>query len=271
MKKPYIAVLVVVVLAAAAFFYFQRPAHSPELGVEGEQNSDMFALSPDDLPVVSEDVAYFGNVKGFLARPEMEGTYPGVVMMHEWWGLNDNIKTMAKELAKEGYAVLAVDLFEGTVAATADEARKLTGGIKPERAVQNMKAAAAYLRNIQKASKIASMGWCFGGGQSLQFSLSGETLDATVIYYGSLVTDAAKLSPLKWPVLGVFGSEDKSIPVSSVQEFKSALDSRSIVNQIEIYNGVGHGFANPSGANYAARETNDAWEKTVAFLGKYLK
>ena len=110
-----------------------------------------------------------------------------------------------------------------------------------------------------------------GGGQSLQLALSGEPLDAKVIYYGALVTDESRLSRIKWPVLGIFGDKDQSIPVATVNEFASALDRLGIKNEIYIYPGVGHAFANPSGENYAPNETKDAWNKTVAFPNKYLK
>ncbi len=223
--------------------------------------------------VVAEEVNYFENAKGYLARPSAEGEYPGVIMIHEWWGLNDNIKDTARQLASNGYTVLAVDLYNGQVAEDSGRARELSGEVRanPGKAVENMMAAADYLRENHNADKMASLGWCFGGGQSLQLALSGEDLDATVIYYGSLTSNETELSKLNWPVLGVFGEEDTSIPVSSVKEFGSALDKIGVANEIYIYPGVGHAFANPTGMNYAAEETKDAWEKTLAFLNKSLK
>src|SRR3989338_7441999 len=172
-----------------------------------EKNVDALK-NGDTSGIITEDVIYFGSSKGFLAKPKNEGVYPAVVMIHEWWGLNDNIKEMARSLAAEGYVVLAFDLF-GKVAKDANEARELINPINknPAEAVENMKAAVQYLKkqnNVDK-EKIASMGWCFGGGMSLQLSLN-EKLAATVIYYGSLETNATKLSIIKWPVLGIFGS-----------------------------------------------------------------
>ncbi len=208
---------------------------------------------------------------GFLARPTAEGSYPGIIMIHEWWGLNDNIKAMAQELANEGYIVYAVDLYNGEVATDAARARELAGSVgeNPQAALDTMRAAAAQLRE-EGATQIGSLGWCFGGGQSLQLSLS-EDMDATVIYYGSLVTNPAQLENLNGPVLGIFGAEDSSIPVESVYEFENTLDNLSIENDVYVYPGVGHAFANPSGDNYAPDETADAWEKTVAFLNENLK
>lgn len=232
-------------------------------------NSDML-VDADALPVTSEEVQYTGAAKGLYAYPEVDGEYPGVIMIHEWWGLNDHIKEMAHLLAGQGYRVLAVDLYNGNVATTREEAQQYRNALVPEEAIANMKDASAFLRE-RGATKMASLGWCFGGGQSLQFSLSGEPLDATVIYYGNLVTDQAQLASLNSPVLGIFGAEDTGIPVDQVNEFDAALDAANIENDINIYPGVGHAFANPSGANYAPEQTKDAWAKTLAFLQEHLK
>ena len=212
-----------------------------------------------------------GTVTGYLARPKQEGDYPGVVMIHEWWGLNDNIKDMAKQLANEGYVVFAIDLYDGEVAEESSKAREFATSVRnnPEEAVKKMQNAVAYLK-ADSVEKVASLGWCFGGQQSLQLSLD-EELDATVIYYGQLTDDQEELNNIDWPVLGIFGAEDTSISVESVNNFESALDELGVKNDINIYPGVGHAFANPSGSNYAEEETKDAWEKTVNFLNNELK
>jgi len=199
-------------------------------------------------------------------------------MIHEWWGLNENIKNMAESLAKEGYVVLAVDLYNGQVANTTESAQNLVSKVRenPSESINNLQHAVKYLASLENvnSSKIASLGWCFGGGQSLQLALNtepGYPLAATIIYYGNLVSDQESLSKIKWPVLGIFGDQDKSIPVDSVKQFENALNANGITNEIYIYKGVGHAFANPSGDNYAPQETQDAWQKTVSFLEKYLK
>lgn len=222
------------------------------------------------MNVKTQEVTYFDDTNGFLARPEGEGSYPGVIMIHEWWGLNQSIKDAAAKLAAQGYLVLAVDLFGGKVATTPEEARAQVSSLDQPAALENLKAASAFLR-AQGAPKLASLGWCFGGGQSLQLSLSGEPLDATVIYYGSLVSDSEKLQAIKGPVLGIFGDTDASIPTSTVRGFGSALDSLGIENEIHVYPNVGHAFANPTGQNFAPAETADAWAKTLDFLDRTLK
>lgn len=190
-------------------------------------------------------------------------------MIHEWWGLNDNIKEMARLLASQGYQVLAVDLFNGSVAQTPEQARAQTSALDQAQATNNLKSAVMFLRE-RGAAKIASLGWCFGGGQSLQLSLA-DGVDATVIYYGQLVTDTGQLRSIDWPVLGIFGDQDQSIPVDQVRQFQTALNQNNTPNEISIYPGVGHAFANPSGANYAPEETRDAWQRTVAFLERNLR
>ena len=246
------------------------------------------SLSNNSVPLHKENVVYYKETSGYLVYPEntsMQGggnestsKLPGVVMIHEWWGLNDHIRNMADELAKEGYAVLAVNLYNGKVAATPDEAMSLVTAARDNQNESNlnMMAAVDYLKSLDNvdSSKIVSLGWCFGGGQALQLALNADPatpIAATVLYYGNLVTDQQQLSKLKGPVLGIFGSEDQSIPISEVREFENALDAINIPNEIYIYEGVGHAFANPTGESFAPAELKDAWQKTVEFLNSNIQ
>lgn len=268
--KTFIIFLVLIIVGAGIWLWREEAAAPTASDETMQKNGDMLRTDAA-TEVIAEDVAYTESATGYFAHPKGEGVYPGVVMIHEWWGLNDNIKDMARTLAGEGYQVLAVDLYHGEVAGDASRARELVGGLNQDEATKNLRAAAAFLR-AHHAPKVASLGWCFGGGQSLQLALSGEPLDATVIYYGQLVDDQNRLaSQIHWPVLGIFGDKDTSIPVDKVRAFESALDTSRIKNEIHIYSGVGHAFANPSGANYAPDETKDAWEKTVVFLKNNLQ
>ncbi len=234
------------------------------------KNIDLLLSTSTREITTQADVEYFSGAKGYFARPKAEGKYPGVVMIHENRGLRPEIKKMAEELAKEGYLVLAVDLLGG-VAEDQNGARELTAKFDQKKGVENMRAAAKFLRD-NGASKMASLGWCFGGRQSVELSVSGEKLDATVVYYGGgMATTTQRLAPIKWPVLGIFGDKDQAIPVTMVKQFETSLNTLGVENDIYIYPGVGHAFANPSGANYAPDETKDAWGKTVEFLRKNLK
>lgn len=230
------------------------------------KNAEMMRPTDNQTQLIKQDnVEYFANAKGYFVRPEKVGNYPGVVMIHENRGLRPEIRDTAETLAKEGYLVLAVDLLGGT-AEDQTGARTLTSKFNQGTGVANMKAAVTYLRQ-QGAEKVASLGWCFGGRQSVELAISGEKLDATVVYYGgNMATSVEKLSPIKWPVLGIFGDKDQAIPVEMVKTFETSLNTLGIINEIYIYPGVGHAFANPSGANYAPKETMDAWEKTLKFL-----
>jgi carboxymethylenebutenolidase len=164
-------------------------------------------------------------------------------------------------------------MYDGQAATNSSQAGTLASSVRnnPQLAIENLNAAVEHLSSIPSvnSSRMASLGWCFGGGQSLQLALNTEQpLAATVIYYGNLVTNQTELSTISWPVLGIFGSEDQGIPVETVNQFESALDANNIENEIHIYEGVGHAFANPSGDNYAPEETADAWAKTLDFLDR---
>lgn len=265
-----VILLSIVLLAGMAFMSANK--NQQTASKTQPTNADMLA-GTNPTEIAAEDVTYYKDVQGYYVRPKADppaGGYPGVVMIHENRGLRPEIKQTAETLAKEGYQVLAVNLLGG-VAEDQDGAKGLTANFNQQEGIANMRAAAQYLRD-RGASKIASWGWCFGGRQSVELATSGEPLDATVVYYGgNMKTKPEELKPITWPVLGVFGDKDQAIPVEMVKTFENSLNSLGVDNEIYIYPGVGHAFANPSGANYAPNETKDAWQKTVTFLNKYLK
>ena len=228
-----------------------------------------------------KSVNYFNSSSGYLAYPSSVNLankkIPGIIMIHENRGLNAYIKDMANTLARQGYVVLAVDLFKGQMATNNDQARLLSTSVRnnPAEAIANLQSAVKYVSSLPfvDSSKIASIGWCFGGGQSLQLALNSQNhpLVATILYYGTpLITDAQQLSKINWPILGIFGDKDQANPLPLINKFKVALDANKINNDILIYRGLGHAFANPSNQNYAPKETADAWQKTLSFLKKYV-
>lgn len=229
--------------------------------------------------VTTETVTYATvdgqEIQGYLARPAgAEGPPPAVIVIQEWWGLNDNIRKMAELLAGEGYTALAVDLYNGRVAEDPERARELMqAAMQNEGAArENLKQAYAFLEEEQNAPRVGTIGWCFGGGWSLNTALMlPDRIDATVIYYGRLVTDPEQLEPLQMPILGIFGAEDQGIPVAMVKEFQGALESLDKDVSIHIYEGADHAFANPSGTNYEKEAAADAWKKTLAFFAEHLK
>ena len=237
---------------------------------EKSENNNSVIFETGEYDVETTDVSYYVNSNGYLAKPTADGDYPGVIMIHEWWGLNDNIKDMAEKLASHGYVVFAVDLYEGQVGTTADEARQLRTSFEQPQWTENMNTAVSYMQDNHSPSSLGSIGWCFGGAQSLNLALNNEDMDATVIYYGQLVTDSEELSKIDWPVLGIFAELDNGIPPETAKEFESALNETGIENDITIYPGVNHAFANPSGDRYAPDEAQDAWQKTLEFFEQNL-
>jgi carboxymethylenebutenolidase len=234
-------------------------------------NANSTSFTSGDYAVRTEQINYFGNATGYLAIPDAAETLPAVIMIHEIWGINDNIKEMAEKLASHGYVVLAVDLYDGKAAMTLDEARALRGSFVQQQWTDNMNSAVQYVQARFAVDSIGSIGWCFGGAQSLQLALHNSDMDATVIYYGQLVTDPEALSIISWPVLGIFAGEDTGIPVDTVYQFEAALDEIGVHNEIVIYPGVNHAFANPSGDRYAPEESADAWKRTLEFFKTHLK
>lgn len=229
-------------------------------------------------PVVSQTMAYTEHkdelVYGYFSAPaDMFEPLPAVIMIHEWWGLNDNIRSMADRLAGEGYIVFAVDLYAGGVASTPDEARALMMQAveDPDAANENIKAAYRFVSETAGAPRIGSLGWCFGGGWSLNTArLFPDTLDASVIYYGQITSDEELLRPIETPILGLFAADDTGIKVASVEAFRDALERLRKNFEVHVYPGVGHAFANPSGRNYDAATAEDAWQRTLEFLNRHL-
>ena len=214
------------------------------------------------------------TVSGYLAVPEGPGKKPAIVVIHEWWGLNDFAKAKADGFAKQGYIALAVDLYRGKVATDPDVAHQLMRGLPDDRALRDMKAAVAYLRSRPDVdgAKVGSVGWCMGGGLSLNLAVGEPTLAGAVIYYGHLMTDPATIASLKVPLLGNFGGQDQGIPVKDVQEFEAAAkkDGKSV--DFKIYPDAGHGFASAKDPKvYRPADAKDADARTDAFLGKVLK
>ena len=248
-----------------------------------EHASDSTAASPavDAAParaVISQMLPYTESgdelVYGYFSTPDdMFEPLPAVIMIHEWWGLNDNIRAMADRLAGEGYIVFAVDMYSGDVAESPAEARELMLQVveDPDTANANLRAAYEFVTKTVGAPRVGSLGWCFGGSWSLNAAklFPGE-LDASVIYYGQVTDDEEVLRPIDTPILGLFAAEDTGIPVKSVEAFQRALQHLYKNAEIHIYPGVGHAFANPTGNNYDAGTAEDAWRRTLEFLDHHL-
>lgn len=232
----------------------------------------LFSLAAD-----GKSVSYKSGddtVTGMLYSPAGKGPFPALIVIHEWWGLNDWVKEQASKFADQGYVALAVDLYRGKVATTPDLAHELMRGVPEDRAARDLRAAFDFLAaqpNVKK-DRIGSIGWCMGGGYSLDVALLEPTLAAAVINYGHLASDPAELKKINAPILGIFGGQDRGITVEDVKKFGQVLDQLGKKGEIKIYPDAGHAFENPNNQQgYRADDASDAWKRTLDFLAGTLK
>lgn len=214
------------------------------------------------------------TVQAMLFTPPGKGPFPAIIVIHEYWGLNPWVKEQASKLSEQGYVALAVDLYRGKVADNPELAHELMRGLPEDRAKRDLHAAFEFLQtqpNVKK-DRIGSIGWCMGGGYSLDVALQEPTLAADVIHYGHLATDLEALSKINAAILGSFGGKDQGIPPESVKKFESTLRQLGKRVEIKIYPDAGHAFENPNNrAGYRPDDAADAWKRTIVFLADTLK
>ncbi|MFZ0563916.1 MAG: dienelactone hydrolase family protein [Terriglobales bacterium] len=236
-----------------------------------------FALSASAIALDGKTVSYKSGdetVTGILYTPAGHGPFPALIVIHEWWGLNDWVKQQAEKLAGEGYVALAVDLYRGKVADNPDLAHELMRGVPEDRANRDLRSAYDFLAaqpNVKK-DRIGSIGWCMGGGYSLDVALAEPHLAATVINYGHLATEASELKKINAPILGLFGGQDRGITPEDVKKFQQAMEKLGKKIDVKIYPDAGHAFENPNNKQgYRPEDATDAWQRTVNFLATNLK
>lgn len=265
MKKNLIYVILLVVLGTVGLaLLVQAPPKTDE------QTGD------ERKGVVTEEVAYYKNTKGYLARPFSGENLPAIILIHEWWGLNNDIKELANRFAQEGYVALAVDLYNGKSTTVQAEAQQLSGQVRgnPDEAFSNLGAALDYLKIMREVddNRLASVGWCFGGAWSYNMAVNNLGTKASVMYYGQFdLTD--DFEHMKAAILGHFGENDAAIKVDNVREFQAKLATVNGDHEVYIYPNSGHGFANyREGANtgYNQEAADLAWSRTIAFLENVL-
>jgi carboxymethylenebutenolidase len=237
----------------------------------------IFAMTASSYAADGKAVTYQSGseaISGILYTPQGNGPFPALVVIHEWWGLNDWVKDQASKLADQGYVALAIDLYRGKVATNPDEAHQIMRGVPEDRANRDLLAAAAYLRSQKNVdpARVGDIGWCMGGGYALDLAILDPKLKAAVINYGHLASDEATLKKINAAILGIFGGEDKGIPPADVNKFGSQLKAMGKVVEIHIFPEAGHAFENPNNKQgYRAEDAAEAWKLTTAFLAKYLK
>src|SRR5437899_4272965 len=188
------------------------------------------------------------TVQAVLYTPPGNGPFPALVVVHEWWGLNDWVKDQAAKLSDQGYVALAVDLYRGKVATTPEMAHEIMRGVPEDRAKRDLHAAVEFLKsqpNVRK-DRIGAIGWCMGGGYALDVALQEPDLAAVVINYGHLATDPEALKKINAPILGLFGGQDRGIPPEDVKKFEQTLKQLDKKVEIKIYPDAGHAFENPN-------------------------
>jgi carboxymethylenebutenolidase len=239
--------------------------------------SSMLLFAMAAFAADSRNVSYKSGdetVNAVMYTPQGKGPFPALVVIHEYWGLNDWVKEQASKLADQGYVTLAIDLYRGKVGTTPDEAHELMRGVPEDRALRDLLAASSYLR-AQKTvdpNRVGSIGWCMGGGYSLNLALNDPKLKAAVINYGHLATDDAALKKINAAILGIFGGQDRGIPPADVKKFEAQMKALGKTVETHIFPDAGHAFENPDNKQgYRAEDAAQAWTLTVDFLATHLK
>jgi carboxymethylenebutenolidase len=214
------------------------------------------------------------TIKGYLATPEKPGRYPAVIVIHDWWGLNDWVKEQTEKIAEQGYVVLAVDLYGGKVTTDPTEANDLARKVGRDLATGYLLSGAIYLtgRKDVDRDRMGSVGWSMGGGLSLRLAMLDQRLRVCVVNYGVLPTDPNEISLITAPILGNFGADDKGITPADVHAFEKSMKTAGKFVDFKIYEGAGHAFENPANTQgYRPEAAADAWTRTINFLNKGLK
>jgi carboxymethylenebutenolidase len=209
-------------------------------------------------------------VYGYFAFPtDMVEPLPAVILVHDLWGLNDEIRASADRLAAEGFMVLAIDLYSGETVDRFDQARQKSIQIveHPDFVEENLRQAIEFVA-VAGAPSVGTIGWGFGGSWSLNAALMfPQRIDAVVVYYGQLLSSEEKLAALSAPVLGLFGERDRAVTIETVRAFEDSMQKLEKPVQIKVYPDTGHAFADPTRAvNYKADIAQDAWQQMRTFM-----
>ena len=214
-------------------------------------------------------------LNSYLAMPEAAGSFPAVLMVHEWWGLNGEIVELANQMAAEGYVVLAPDTYRGPSTSQVPRALYLRLNVDEARVDSDMMAAFNYLTSLEEVDveRVAVIGFCYGGGVALRHGINNPDIDVTINLYGDTLGDAGAFGALlnedAGSVLGIFGGVDPSIPLDEVAAFENALSEAGIEHQITVYDQMGHAFVQPDVINEPG-QPKDAWEEILAYLDSNL-
>ena len=236
------------------------------------------AISGDGGETTGRRVNYFDDdpqTSGYLALPEGDGPFPAVILIHEWNGVVERIEQVADAFAEQGYIALAADLYSGRIGSSREENMALVREARAdeETIIANLDAAVEFVRRqTPSTGRVATVGWCFGGGLALSYALGGERHEGTAIFYGSLIDDPEAMQHIHHEIYGTFAREDRSPAVEEVDAFVAALREAGIENDVHIYDDVQHGFwlyvERDPVINRPAAE--HAWERLKDYLERVL-
>ena len=265
-----VAVAAVALLAASC----NRDEQSKRVAEDEHAGHTTAASSTTASPPAG--VVKYGDASGYLALPAAapDAKKPALIVIQEWWGVDDWVRSQADRFAGQGYVALAADLYRGRTAATPEEAHELSRGLPEDRAMADLKAAVDYLaaRPDVDPNRIGVIGWCMGGGYALALATADPRMKATVINYGRLVTDSAAIARINGPVLGNFGGADRGIPAEDVREFGASLTKYGKLGDIKIFDDAGHAFMNPNNTQgYNAAAAQEAWSRIDRFFDRTLR
>jgi len=237
-----------------------QPPPEPGLSTNGELETGVVTYAGPDEE----------SLMGYLAYTPGQQAQPVVIVIQEWWGLNEHIKDVARRFAEEGYVALAPDLYHGQVATEPDEARKLAMELSMGDAVGEIEAAIAYLRaQDYTTDQVGIVGFCMGGGLVLQTAVADSTISAAVPFYGQPVSQDAA-GQISAPVLSFLGTRD-GISASAYESMHETLAANDVPNHFQLYEGAQHAFFNDTRASYSPDAAADAWQRTLEWFDKYLR
>ncbi len=247
---------------------------TPAVAAQSEGTGAANPVATGNLITGMVDYPSGGNttLKSYLARPKASGKHPAVVVIQEWWGLNENIKDIANRFAQAGYVALAPDLYHGVVVSEPNEARKLVMELDMAAAVSEIQQGMAYLlaQAFVTGPTAGVVGFCMGGRLTWMTALAADNMGAGVAFYGSPLKPE-EAPQVKAPIMGLYGSEDGGIPVEGVMAIGDALTAAQIDNLMHVYDGAQHSFFNDTRPSYHPAAAADAWMRTLGWFGKHLR
>jgi len=229
--------------------------------------------------IATQEVSYrgkAGTLKAFVAHPKSAGTHPAVIVVQEWWGLNDNIKDIARRFANEGYFAIAPDLYSRQghkVAHDPNTAAQLMGGLKTPDGIDDLKSTVEWLRAQRDTAsvKIGITGYCMGGSYAMLLPCESKEISAAAPFYGEIPSDD-QLKSLGCPVFYAYGANDGWIQRPDVERLAAALKKLGKKGEVKIYEGCDHGFFNDTRKDvYAPDAARDAWQRTLKVFAENLR